>query len=217
MNLRHLKEKNESRKMDDRPLIVIEKKRILDYAASSFDALHWNGRQIRNAFQTALALAEFKAQSSKTKQPIIGKDQFKSIAIASEQFDLYLKKTHGMDEGRVAERDRVRADHFTDLKGVLEDLSDSESEASESDSSDDSDNEAAKSDGDDSDSVAGSSNDSSDDDAKRKKKRKDKKGKSKADLKKEKEKRDKKEKKEKKDKKVKFKNKKEKVESEDSD
>ncbi|CAM1503810.1 Fc.00g014010.m01.CDS01 [Cosmosporella sp. VM-42] len=205
MNLRRLKEQSDSRVKDGRPQIIIEKKKILDYAENSYEVLHWNGRQIRNAFQTALALAEFKAQDSENKQPVIGKDQFKTIAIASEQFDLYLKSTHGMDEERIAQRDRVRVDHIANLKGHLKELS--ESDDSDSDSESSSEEEDSEED-DGSDSESESSDDSSESDAKKKKKKKGKTDSKKEKAKKEKEKekekkKEKKEKKEKKDKKKK--------------
>lgn len=220
MNLRRLKEQNVARRAEGRPQIIIEKKKILDYAQNAFDVLHWNGRQIRNAFQTALALAEFKAQENDNANPVVGKDQFKTIAIASEQFDLYLKSTHGMDEERIAQRDRMRVDQLVNPKGRLNEISESES-----DSDSDSDDEASSSEEDDSDdeasdSDAGSSDDSDSDDKKKKKKKKAQKGKAKAETKKgkkdKKEKKEKKEKGDKKDKKDK-KKKKEKEKEVDSD
>lgn len=78
--------------------------------------MQWNGRQIRNAFQTAVALAEFKAKQASAKHPGSPKvppsldiEQFKLLAIASKQFSDYLHLTHGDDEDERAVLDKVRA------------------------------------------------------------------------------------------------------------
>ena len=57
---------------------------------------NWNGRQIRNAFQTAAALAEFDAQSRNQNQkgPVYSRlhtKHFNVVAQASQQFDDYIK------------------------------------------------------------------------------------------------------------------------------
>ncbi|KAI8316081.1 hypothetical protein K4K61_011111 [Colletotrichum sp. SAR11_59] len=84
---------------------------IVKWAKVNWESLQWNGRQIRNAFQTAIALAEFKAQSkdkarrtgkvsssptpSSPKRPVLSQDTFMLIAEASIQFNDYLLQTHG--------------------------------------------------------------------------------------------------------------------------
>lgn len=61
---------------------------------------NWNGRQIRNAFQTAAALAEFDAQSKRQnpKGPVYSRlhtKHFKTVSQASKQFDDYIKSFSG--------------------------------------------------------------------------------------------------------------------------
>ncbi|KAK7407983.1 hypothetical protein QQX98_009854 [Neonectria punicea] len=180
MNLRRLKERSEGRIEEGKPGIIVQQKKILAFADASFDVLHWNGRQIRNAFQTALSLAEFKVRDSENPVPVVGKDEFRTIGISLEQFDMYLKQTHGLAEDHIAQRDRVRVD-TVNLKGRLKKIFDSESSDSDSDlgsgDEDDADSERkGDNDGDDS----GSSDESSDNDAKKRKKKSKSKGKSKA-------------------------------------
>ncbi|KAI1142730.1 hypothetical protein F5Y05DRAFT_129218 [Hypoxylon sp. FL0543] len=133
VNLRRLKEINEDREKLGHPKIRLEKEKILKYADLNFEELHWNGRQIRNAFQSALALADFAAQDT-GKPPTLSFEQFDTIARASLEFDHYLHNTHGLDEEKMAARDRVRGAYKrTEVK--LKSLPLSE----ESDSSSDSD------------------------------------------------------------------------------
>lgn len=48
----------------------------------------WNGRQIRNAFQTAVSMAEFEAQDK--KNILVTRSHFERVAQISNQFNLYL-------------------------------------------------------------------------------------------------------------------------------
>ncbi|KAL0934008.1 AAA family ATPase [Colletotrichum truncatum] len=51
----------------------------------------WNGRQIRNAFQTAVALAEWHQQENKIPGPVIVKrEHFEKVALVSNEFNAYL-------------------------------------------------------------------------------------------------------------------------------
>ena len=62
---------------------------------------NWNGRQIRNAFQTAAALAEYDAQNrDKTAggRPLystLRPSHFRTVAQLAEQFDLYINSVSG--------------------------------------------------------------------------------------------------------------------------
>ena len=61
----------------------------------------WNGRQIRNAFQTATALARWEARpdaQGNAKNPSLKKSHFKQVSKTSADFDAYLHVTHGLDE-----------------------------------------------------------------------------------------------------------------------
>ena len=71
-------------------------------------------RQIRNAFQTAIALVEHDALRIEEGQPIptLGKAQFDIVADASRQFDVYLTQAIGKGENDMAVYDRWRADSY---------------------------------------------------------------------------------------------------------
>lgn len=150
-------------------------KKVTAWAKQKWTTLRWNGRQIRNTFQTVLALAEFhsKGRNNDSKGPVLTRKHFKIVANASIQFNDYLKATHGYDEDRLAKRDLIRAIEYSPTGSMVyrgrEDASDSsseEGEGSESGDNDESDTE-------------GDSDDSSESDAgKKKKKQKEKKGKS---------------------------------------
>ena len=81
--------------------IDFKKEKIIKYANQyGEDDNRWNGRQIRNAFQTAIALAEydFQAECKESKEqnkatplrPVLEKSHFKAVARASAEFDNYL-------------------------------------------------------------------------------------------------------------------------------
>ncbi|GKT47613.1 uncharacterized protein ColSpa_07794 [Colletotrichum spaethianum] len=125
-NLGKLKEVNEQRLKRGQQPIKYDKREIIKWASTNWESLQWNGRQIRNAFQTAIALAEFKAQSRKSgkrsgvdnaspspkkaKSPLLDQDTFMLIADASNQFNDYLLQTHGQDEEMTASRDQSETD-----------------------------------------------------------------------------------------------------------
>ena len=89
------------------------------------DGNRWNGRQIRNAFQTALALAEYdfqetckEAEETGEKRPVKPKlkaDHFKAVAKTSAEFDNYLFTVYGgsthKDKARETE---LRSDAWQD-------------------------------------------------------------------------------------------------------
>jgi hypothetical protein len=105
--------------------------------------VRWNGRQIRNTFQTALALAEFAVRNRESVNPVLTKKHFKIIVNASIQFNEYLLATHGADEDKVAKREYMRAVEYSPSPGLVfagfsQEVSDSssEEEEEEEDSSD---------------------------------------------------------------------------------
>ncbi|KAJ0373437.1 hypothetical protein COL26b_008295 [Colletotrichum chrysophilum] len=101
----------------------IKKSEIMDFAKEHFRDLEkngrdtWNGRQIRNAFQTAIALAEHKAKKRIDGEPvpILGEEQFKIVAEGYAKFDEYLVSAMGASEAEWANRDRWRADPYTTI------------------------------------------------------------------------------------------------------
>ena len=75
----------------------------------------WNGRQIRNAFQSAIALAKWDHQENEEDtqvRPCLSVKQFEIVAQTSAHFDAYITKMHGIDEGdtweTIAARDFLR-------------------------------------------------------------------------------------------------------------
>ncbi|KAI1121218.1 hypothetical protein F5Y10DRAFT_288721 [Nemania abortiva] len=176
-NFKRIKQVNSERKESQLPPFDYRSSRgeVLKWAKKNYKALKWNGRQIRNAFQTVLALSEFHAKSKKNKSqnPVIKLKYFKIVANAAIQFNDYLKATHGYDEDKVAKRDFIRAVKYSPES----DLFFSES----GDSSEDSSDEGGVSESDDNQqSKAGEDEDYSDDsdsehEIREKKKAKDKK------------------------------------------
>lgn len=99
--------------------IVIDQLGIGAFASQHFidkpDA-RWNGRQIRNACQTALALAEFEAQGNSHRQILkpdavvqLTVDHFKTVRNAYLEFTDYMKMVYGTTAARKAEEGKVRA------------------------------------------------------------------------------------------------------------
>ncbi|MCJ1472578.1 hypothetical protein MMC13_001227 [Lambiella insularis] len=85
--------------------MVVEKKEIFKFALTHFAELQrekavWNGRQIRNAFQTAVALAEYDVFKMNEEykvdaQPRLKAEHFEQVARASMDFDKYLQAVLG--------------------------------------------------------------------------------------------------------------------------
>ncbi|CEI66320.1 hypothetical protein FVEN_g4294 [Fusarium venenatum] len=75
---------------------------ILEDGATS--EIEWNGREIRNAFQTAVALADYRYQqgSANQKQPTLDQRDFEQVCEMMKQFKSYLVNVHNMDEGQRA-------------------------------------------------------------------------------------------------------------------
>lgn len=87
---------------------------IVEYATKHFQCLirnnrqAWNGRQIRNAFHTAVALAEYQGKKD-DKVAVLRWQHFRSTASASEKFESYLKMTLGYSERELASNEKLRA------------------------------------------------------------------------------------------------------------
>lgn len=70
----------------------------------------WNGREIRNAFQTAVALADYRAQKEgKANEPTLDQSDFEHVLKLSADFKEYLKMIDGGDEASRAYRAKHRA------------------------------------------------------------------------------------------------------------
>lgn len=110
MNLRRL--------LENKKQLDVDRKAIKRYARKHYSNLEkakrgpWNGRQIKNAFQTAIALAEFDAKTKGLAKPELTVDHFHVVAKAAEGFDEYLSRIHGPDMDRArreGQRDDERA------------------------------------------------------------------------------------------------------------
>ena len=101
-----------------------DRKGILRFASRHYKDLAgsettWNGRQIRNAFQTAIALAEWDAYQGQLKfkspvplKPRLEAEHFERVAQASKHFDAYLKETQVGTMADLASNNRERKDDF---------------------------------------------------------------------------------------------------------
>ena len=105
-----------------KPDLMIDTKEIKKWAKTHYKELEkehsvWNGRQIRNAFQTALALAEYDSvkinekHGIKDAKPHLEAKHFEQVATASKGFDMYLRRTWGgQSDADRARRAEERAD-----------------------------------------------------------------------------------------------------------
>ncbi|KAK4075682.1 hypothetical protein Trihar35433_2242 [Trichoderma harzianum] len=100
-------------------LINIENTKIRGFAATHFlqhKEARWNGRQIRNACQTALALAEYEAQGN-SHEAILKPDalvnlnerHFEIVQNAYLEFADYMNKLYGIGAAQRAKEGRLRA------------------------------------------------------------------------------------------------------------
>ena len=75
-------------------------------------------RQIRNAFQIAIALAEEEGAQveSGEPKPTLGKAQFQVVANGAKEFEEYMVSTLGAPESDIAMREEWRADRFNGVE-----------------------------------------------------------------------------------------------------
>jgi SpoVK/Ycf46/Vps4 family AAA+-type ATPase len=86
------------------------------YAVSDADilAVKWNGREIRNAFQTAVALAQFEARRAGKDEVVLEVQHLERVVKMSKQFKDYLTSTHkNQDETKRARIQESRNDEFS--------------------------------------------------------------------------------------------------------
>jgi hypothetical protein len=99
--------------------VTIDKKQILKFAKEHYDDNEegrWNGRQIRNAFHTAVAMAEFDERTKtgvynedKDIPIMIGREQFEKIAHTVNEFDDYMRQTLRTSYETKAAKEKMRA------------------------------------------------------------------------------------------------------------
>ena len=80
--------------------------------STKLEALKWNGREIRNAFQTAGALATFEAKQKRKPNPRVTESHLSQIVEMSSTFKKYMRSTLQADHGDVAQRLGLRDDTF---------------------------------------------------------------------------------------------------------
>ncbi|KAL8911012.1 MAG: hypothetical protein Q9171_003748 [Xanthocarpia ochracea] len=120
---------NLARLQDSGRKIFVEKEPIQEFARNHWkDGHRWNGRQIRNAFQTAIALAEYDfnercircetTREPPPAMPVLEAKHFKAVAETSAQFHDYLTETLGGSTHKLkAKMGEVRSDSWQD-RGV---------------------------------------------------------------------------------------------------
>ncbi|KAM0459504.1 hypothetical protein ACHAPV_005693 [Trichoderma viride] len=113
-------------KLQKQGLIRIKDERIEEFAKNHFDFndahVRWNGRQIRNAFHIAVALAETEAMAKATtrgkhKKPLkltLRTKHFLKVENASIRFDDYLTSVLGADPARRAQQKSYRQDTWSE-------------------------------------------------------------------------------------------------------
>ncbi|KAF2453269.1 hypothetical protein BDY21DRAFT_293312 [Lineolata rhizophorae] len=87
---------------------------VRKYVTSSAEvrAVKWNGREIRNAFQTSVALAEQEEDKDGEGRVILKESHVRNIVRMSGAFKKYLHTLHQGDEAKVAAREGLRVDDF---------------------------------------------------------------------------------------------------------
>lgn len=77
--------------------------------------LEWNGREIRNAFQTAVSLAEFEASEDPNFDPegpvVVESGHFEKVCKMSKSFKDYMFKLKRADEPKRAKGRKDRHDY----------------------------------------------------------------------------------------------------------
>jgi len=94
---------------------VVITKKSTRYVSEDSDLLEreWNGREIQNAFQTALALARFDAEDEGTSKVIVKAQHLKRVVGMSMLFSKYLGSMRcGKGDDEVALQHRLRNDNF---------------------------------------------------------------------------------------------------------
>jgi hypothetical protein len=110
-----------------KPALKFDNQEILKFAAAHWDECkksgrpYWNGRQIRNAFQTAVALAEFDSVRNGEPATMAAK-HFDLVASASKNFEKYLKNVHGLDSEAKLKLEHDRDDAFDEDFDEEEDI-----------------------------------------------------------------------------------------------
>lgn len=126
--MNRLLERKKNMDIDEKGIMKFAKEH---YSSSYVQGATWNGRQIRNAWKIAAALAEWDVYRRDVKhnpetscpdtapaRPKLGPRQFNIVAEANLAFDLYLQETTGTTEAERAFNGMDRADDFGTGNGL---------------------------------------------------------------------------------------------------
>jgi hypothetical protein len=113
--------KSQLRRLTNEPksVIKLDEFEILNYATKIFTTQagptgsgpRWNGRQIRNAFRSASAIAEYGTMNGEPAR--LDVNHFQKVVKASDAFDDYLRRTKkGFSDADMAENDIMRAETY---------------------------------------------------------------------------------------------------------
>ncbi|KAF2233389.1 P-loop containing nucleoside triphosphate hydrolase protein [Viridothelium virens] len=120
--------KNNLRKLGKERRDVKVDYNVTKYIDNELLNLDWNGREIRNAFQTAVSLALFdskhenerQAKESGSSERVIDAeltvDHIQQVVDMSDNFKKYINSTHGEDPATTAKFKKLRDDDFGNSK-----------------------------------------------------------------------------------------------------
>ena len=102
---------------ENTPMKVNISKYTQDYVLNDSEVkdLNWNGREIRNALQTAISLASYKAwkESGGTSNVVdVEEEHFKSVVQTSRKFKVYMNGITGKEESERAMARHERNDTY---------------------------------------------------------------------------------------------------------
>ncbi|KAI1770757.1 P-loop containing nucleoside triphosphate hydrolase protein [Hypoxylon cercidicola] len=107
-----------AKSQDTNARIQVQRDEILKYAKRHYkrlerhEMLPWNGRQIRNAFQTAIAIAKYEAKEN-SRAPVLIAEHFMKVAKTAMEFDSYLKElSQEKDDAQLAREQELRVDDW---------------------------------------------------------------------------------------------------------
>ncbi|XXG99264.1 hypothetical protein Hte_005601 [Hypoxylon texense] len=116
--------------------VEFDRHELLEFAEEHYQQHHkkrttWNGRQIRNAFQTAIALGQYERTAKMKKKHLTsdealasGKDKWRvvkltrknleTIAETAYDFDKYMNAVHKYPDADIAKAEQLRYDDFSE-------------------------------------------------------------------------------------------------------
>lgn len=104
-------ERKKSLEVDDDKILDFANELFLRQQQPTSNGIRWNGRQIRNAYQSALAIAEFAVKDNTPARLEIS--HFEKVARASVEFEEYLWRVKsGRSDADIAAHNMMRADNY---------------------------------------------------------------------------------------------------------